>query len=115
MEDIREIIQQARTKENWSANKRYNYGPIDYLSQKVMSCSNEIGVGKTLSLFYKHVKDVTDAKTFFAYVFKDFDIYVNHSDVVYPVKNAFPDIEIRTIHEWIDEFRQPHHVIRWGR
>ena len=105
---IQQIIKQAKAKESWSVNGKYNYAPIYYLEEQVF----KKGTTRTqFNRFYRNVRNVTDAKTYFVFMFKNFDIYVWCSSLVYGMKQTFPEVSISTIKEWVYECAEEHHLI----
>ena len=80
--DINKIIQDAKTKEKWSANHQFNYGPIEHLEKEIFNDGHD---GIHFNLFYKNVSKVADALTFFAYEFRKYDIYVRITDLFYGI------------------------------
>lgn len=102
----KEIILEARKKECWSMNHKYNYGPIDFMfSEWYKGAYSE---EKTIS-FYKFVRLVTDAETFFVWLFKMYDIYVRVGQLYWEFRQAFPEVSKYTIMQWLNEKKEPHH------
>lgn len=103
----KEMILIAREKENWSRNHKYNYGPIDSLSR------NWFAGGWTRykhDTFRKVVRLVTDAKTYFIYLLKAYDIYVRCGEIIWEMQQAFPEVSKFTIYQWLKENKEDHHV-----
>lgn len=111
--DIEKIVAEARQQEKWSVNKKYNYGPIEYLKQQI--CFNNLDDSRTiehrLNLFNVTLGRVTDAKTYFIYCFRAFDVYVCVSDLVHQMKCAFPEVSRETVYKWIIEEKESHHLL----
>ncbi len=105
---IEQIVKQAKTKESWSVNHRYNYAPIDYLAKEIFRGGTK---RKQFNRYYRNLHKVTDAKTFFAYLFSRFDIYVWSASLVWAMSQAFPEVSKETIKEWILENKEEHHII----
>lgn len=103
-----QIVRLAKTKESWSANHKYNYAPIDYLAEEVFKAGTK---RIQFNRFYRNLHKVTDAKTYFAYMFKAFDIYVWSGSLVWGMSQAFPDVSKDTIRDWILENKEEHHII----
>ena len=105
---LERIINEAKTKECWSVSGKFNYGPIK---------SFELGIffngfsKYKMDVYYKNLRKVTDAKTYFAYEFLRFDIYVNCGHLFYLMGRAFPEIEKETIFEWISELKGKDQVL----
>ena len=105
---LEKIIDTAKQQESWSANKKYNYGPIEYLKKEVLKNGWTI---EKQDLFYRLVHHVTDAKTYFVSIFNRFDIYVYREQIIYHMNMTFPEIEEQTIYQWINETKEDYHVI----
>lgn len=113
MKPIERIIREAKTKESWSRDRKYNYGPIEYLHRNLVSHINELGITKYLNLLYSNYKEVTDYETFLASEFKKSDIFVDINSIIISVQRAFPDVQENTIIKWMNEHREEHHVFIW--
>lgn len=103
----KEIILEARKKECWSVNKKHNYGPIDYMHDNWFR--GKFSSDKVIS-FYKFVRLVTDAETFFVWLLKGYDVFVRVSQLVWEFKKAFPEVSNLTINQWLKEFKASHHI-----
>ena len=106
--DINKIIQDAKTKEKWSANHQFNYGPIEHLEKEIFNDGHD---GIHFNLFYKNVSKVADALTFFAYEFRKYDIYVRITDLFYVFGRTFPEVNEDTIVKWAEGFKSPEQII----
>ena len=111
--DINKIIQESKKYANWSANGKYNYGPIHHFSRMVFKDYHEgrESIVQCFKTFYANIRQVTDAETFFVSEFLRFDIYVRCSDLVYVMRQAFPEIPESKVWEWIEEHKDYHHVL----
>lgn len=103
MIDIDNIIKVAKTKESWSANRKYNYGPIAHLEREVFADGAD---DEHFSMFYSNVRNVTDARSFFAREYGRFDIYVRVDDLFYVMERTFPEIPKNVIWGWIAVSRE---------
>ena len=108
MQDLIEIIATAKTKESWCVSGKYNYGPIDYLQDKVMYADGEWK--ENFANFDKHVHEVTDARTYMVWLFKNYDIYVDCTRIASDMLRAFPEIETKQVWQWLQEEKEPHHI-----
>lgn len=104
--DLEKIIETAKQQESWSANHKWNYGPIDYLEKHVVYAFESIEVG--LAVFMNNVHRVTDAETYFVYEHKGFDIYVDADLMVCKMRRAFPDVSFKQVVEWLNKHEEPH-------
>lgn len=109
MKEISVIIEECKTKEEWSRDGKYNYGPIEHLAKSIFSDGTDEAHFK---LYYDNLRNVTDAETFFVDEFRRFDIYVDCDQLLYVMSKAFPEVEKATIFGWIKEHEQSHHVLR---
>ena len=91
-----------------SINGLYNYAAIEYVQKAIFASYQG---RKSFDLFYKTIAQVTDAKTFFAYEFKNADIYVYCDDLKCTINKAFPEVSADTLREWIEQNQEPHHVL----
>lgn len=94
------ILEEARKQENWSFDKKYNYGPIDYLKAKVLYKGGQYSRDNH-DLYEKMVHRVTDQETYFVYLFIDYDLYVDAEQIFYEMKRAFPDTTYEQMKEWL--------------
>ena len=109
---IDRIAEIAKTKVSYSANGKYNYAPIDYFCSVVFGGKNGVQITqRDFSYFYKYLHRITDAKTYFIYEFKNFDIYVRCGSILYVMQRAFPEISKETLKEWILENTEDHHYL----
>ena len=108
MDNINQIIKDAKTKEMWSANHQFNYGGIKHLEKEIFNDGHD---GIHFNLFYKNVSKVADAMTFFAYEFSKFDIYVRITDLFYIIGRTFPEVNEDQIVKWVELFKRPEQVI----
>ena len=86
---------------------KYNYGPIKSLE------NNWFADGWTpskLETFRKVVRLVTDAKTYFIYLHKAYDIYVRCGQILWEMQQTFPEVSKYTVRQWLKENREDHHV-----
>ncbi|MBR4276503.1 MAG: hypothetical protein IKQ32_06015 [Prevotella sp.] len=109
MENIIEIIATAKTKESWSVSGKYNYGPIDYFHDKVLYADHNLQ--ENFARFEQHVHEVTDAHTYMVWLFKDYDIYVDCTQIVCSMQRAFPNVSFEQVMAWIEDVYEPHHVL----
>ena len=112
--DIKNIIENAKGAENWSANHKFNYGPIKYLEREVKTLevfSDSQSGGTRFNIFYKNVSKVTDPKTFLAYELCRFDIYVRVTDIIYVMGRTFPEVNEGQIMDWVFELKNPEQVL----
>lgn len=100
------IIETAKTKESWSANRKFNYGPIKYLYEQVVEkCAPTLSaVTEAIAEFEKHVHRVTDAETYFVWQHCKYDIYVRSNELIVSMRDAFPDVPFLTVVEWIRKY-----------
>lgn len=107
--ELDKIIEMAKKQEKWSANHKWNFGPIEYLKSHVIDGTKTFKrFSETYDLFVQNVHHVTDAETFFVYKHCDYDIYVDADFMVCIMRKAFPEISFETICEWLKKHEEPH-------
>ena len=102
----KKIIEEAKTKESWSANHKFNYGPIKYLYEQVVEkCAPKLDVvEKAIAEFEKHVHRVTDAETYFVWQHCKYDLIVNSNYLILDIRHAFPEVPFLTVCEWLRKY-----------
>lgn len=105
---IKKIVKDALVKECWSANGKYNYAPIKHLKTEVFKDGYK---RRQFNRFYRNLHKVTDARTYFAYLFRRFDIYVWCGDILYCMNQSFPDVSDDTVKDWILEDKREYQVL----
>ncbi len=109
MASIEEIIATAKTKEKWSANHKFNYGPIDYLNDELVNKPKGLKATiEGLEEFKANVHRVTDAETYFVWQHCKYDIEVDADMLVVEMRMAFPDVPFKTVCKWINKYEEPH-------
>lgn len=111
MATLEEIIEVAKTKEKWTINHAWNYGPIKYLYEQVVdnhADSKFENYMKSLDVFEQNVHNVTDAETYFVYEHSKYDIYVDADYMVCIMRRTFPDVSFKTVCEWLRKHEAPH-------
>lgn len=106
MVTIEEIIATAKTKESWSVNHKFNYGPIDYLYEHVVQkCASGLdAITKAITEFEQHVHRVTDAETYFVWQHRKYDLIVRSNELVIAMRDAFPAVPFMTVCQWIRKY-----------
>lgn len=106
MATIEEIIATAKTKESWTINHAWNYGPIKYLYEQVVEkCAPTLSaVTEAIAEFEKHVHRVADAETYFVWQHCKYDIYVRSNELIVAMRDAFPDVPFLTVCKWIRKY-----------
>lgn len=103
--ELEEIIEVAKTKENWSASGKYNYAPIRFFEHEVMNQNMLDEKGKfslkkfdeAFDRYEKNVHRVTDWKTFLTLEYCKFDIRVDVTALICTMKRTFPETSQRSI------------------
>ena len=101
--ELEKIIEVAKTKECWSRNREYNYGPIEYFRDKIVSSYilKENFSAETfenlLETYEKNVHLVTDWKTLLAHEYIKFDVRVNVTQLICTMSRTFPEVDQRRI------------------
>lgn len=108
MLDINQIVADAKTKEGWSGNGKYNYAPIKHLAKSIFNDGHD---GIHFNLFYTNVSKVTDWETYLAYEFNRFDIRVPITDLFYLMGRTFPSINEDEIVKWVEENKSSQQMI----
>lgn len=107
----KKIITEALTKECWSANQKYNYGPIKFLRDKVLYAYGDYK--KNFENYEKNIHRVTDAKTFFIYQLCSYDCIVDCTQLVCDMRRTFPKTSFEQVMMWIYEESESHHVLNF--
>lgn len=109
--NLEQIIAEAKLQEKWTVNHNFNYGPIDYLKEKVVD-NNASSTWKnyiaSLDVYEKNVHKVTDAETFFVYEHCKYDIYVDADYMVCIMRRCFPEVSFKQVCEWLKKHEEPH-------
>ena len=114
MDNLNEIIAVAKTKEDWSVNHKWNYGPIEYLKEHIVSNDANTKFAdfeKSYDKFWDNVHRVTDAETYFVYEHKSFDIYVDERRMVCIMRRTFPGVSINQVLKWLRKHTESHQII----
>ena len=108
------IISVAKTKESWSVNHKWNYGPIEYLHDILLQDATTIKKAEQKwRTFNKNVHRVTDVETFFAWKFKNYDLVVDCGQLYFEVTEAFPGISREQFTKWVGEHLSPLQTTTW--
>ena len=97
---LADIISEARKAEKWSANGKWNYGPIDYLKAHVVVNTETTkwkDYDESLELFADNLHRVTDPETYCVSLIKDYDIFVDENYIVCAMRRAFPAVGFREV------------------
>lgn len=97
---LADIIREARKAEKWSANGKWNYGPIDYLKAHVVVNTETTkwkDYDESLELFADNLHRVTDPETYCVSLIKDYDIFVDEDYIVCAMRRAFPAVGFREV------------------
>ena len=110
---MEDIIKKAKTKESWSVDGRYNYAPIDFLYYKVAQNGGQF-TNSGYMTFIENVHKVTDPKTYLVWLYKNYDIFVDCTSMVLEMRSAFPKVPFEQVMAWIEEEREPHHLLNFN-
>ena len=101
MSELKNIITAAKSCECWSQNRKYNYGPLDFLQRNVLYAEGDFK--RNLRLYRKLIRFVTDAHTWFIYCYIGYDYHVDCEMLICEVQRVYPEISRQAIWQWIKE------------
>ena len=104
-DELAEIICQAKQAEKWSANGKYNYGPIESLraaAYKYTTTAEEY-----TKFFDEHLNEVTDAETYCVWLLRSYDVFVDDTQVYCDLRRAFPAIGFKEACKLIKDHMSP--------
>ena len=89
-DELAGIISQAKQAEKWSANGKYNYGPIESL--RAAAYKHTTTAEEYTKFFDEHLNEVTNAETYCVWLLRAYDIIVDETQVFCDLRRAFPAI-----------------------
>lgn len=89
-DELADIISQAKQAEKWSANGKYNYGPIESL--RAAAYKHTTTAEEYTKFFDEHLNEVTNAETYCVWLLRAYDITVDETQVFCDLRRAFPAI-----------------------
>ena len=104
-DELADIISQAKQAEKWSANGKYNYGPIESLraaAYKYTTTAEEY-----TKFFDEHLNEVTNAETYCVWLLRSYDVFVDNTQVYCDLRRAFPAIGFKEACKLIKDHMSP--------
>lgn len=90
---LTDIISEAKQAEKWSANGKYNYGPIESL--RAAAYKHTTTAEQHQQFFNDHLAEVTNAETYCVWLLRGYDINVDETQVYCDLRRAFPAIAFK--------------------
>lgn len=104
-DELADIISEAKKAEKWSANGKYNYGPIESL--RAAAYKHTTTAEEYTKFFDEHLAEVTNAETYCVWLLRAYDITVDETQVFCDLRRAFPAIGFKEACKLIKDHMSP--------